>query len=254
MVHGAASTTQVDLSEFLNNPTTYGEGTLFYSDQVDTETITLGNETGIYGMGVVLKGEWLSSDNRDLRDKKFITQVFLGTRREKLENKVPVFGMASLIGVTVPTETTAFTFQMPLQKGDKNSPAVILAFSSPKTLLNQSDQDQLQSTFFGNSGGINITPVGNPAQIQVKGGEGKISLKKQNMKFDFVASLATPFNGLEKKLTGSIVFPIYSAQGKQSEAWFKKIGNALNVPSFPKPSPQSPSRKITGSPQKTLEE
>lgn len=239
-----------ELSELLSNPNSFGEGTLLYSDQVDTENIVLGGETGIYGVGLALKSEWIPSSYKKSLDNKMVIQVFLGTQKEKLENKIPLFGFANFIAPQFPKETTAFTFQTPLEQGSAESPAAILSFSSPKTLITQNEQEQLQSTFFGKAGGVTLTPVGKREELQLKIPGNKISLKKQNMKFDFLATLNTPFSGLEKKLTGSVVFPIYSAQGKQAEAWFEKVGKGLTVTPPLKPQPEAPQRKITTLPPK----
>jgi hypothetical protein len=78
--------------------------------------------------------------------------------------------------------------------------------------------------------------------------QNQVTFKKQKLKFDFQTSLATPFSGLEKKLTGSIIFPVYSPHGKAAEALAMRIVASLPT-GVPSPSKRlAPARKITGSP------
>jgi hypothetical protein len=130
----------------------------------------------------------------------------------------------------------------------------MLNFTSPKSKLAQSEQEKLQSTFFGSLGGVTLTPLGEPEQVTLKTNESKLAFKRQKMKFEFQTTLATPFNGLEKKLTGSIIFPVFTPSSKTAEALAQKMGKSLNwTDSGASKEPQT-QRKLTGTPEKLRQE
>jgi hypothetical protein len=242
------SNAAMELNDLLSNTSSPGEGTLIYSNEVEKETITLGVDSGIYGLGLVFKGEWLAEPLKKELSKNLIIQLTLGTSKSKLEGKVPQFGLATLITQSLPKETTTFVFKDPNKKAATLQTQAMLYFTSPKTQLAQTDQEKLQSTFFGKTGGITVTPVGEAEQILVRTPQNQVTFKKQKLKFDFQTSLATPFSGLEKKLTGSIIFPVYSPHGKAAEALAMRIVASLPT-GVPSPSKRlAPARKITGSP------
>jgi hypothetical protein len=239
-----------ELTDLFSGSSSPGEGSLIYSNEVEKETITLGVDSGIYGLGLVFKGEWLAEPLKKELSKNLVIQLALGTSKSKLEGKVPQFGLVTLIAPALPKEITAFTFKDPSKKETSSQSQAMLYFTSPKTQLGQTDQEKLQNTFFGKTGGITVTPVGEAEQVSVRTPQTQVTFKKQNMKFDFQTALATPFSGLEKKLTGSIIFPVYSPHGKAAEALAMRI--VASLPSgAPTPSKRlAPARKITSSPEK----
>ncbi|MFM8314239.1 MAG: hypothetical protein ACKOA8_08140 [Deltaproteobacteria bacterium] len=244
------STPKNELTELFSSQTYPGEGTLIFSDESETENIVLGSDSGIYGLALNLKGEWLPSPYKNQFSKKTIIQVALGTLKTKLEGKVPQFGIATFIASELPKDTTAFTFRAPGEKNPTNSPLAILYFTSPKNQLGRSEQEKLQSTFFGREGGVTLTPVGKLEQVAINASGNKISFKKQKIKFDFQATLSTPFNGLEKKLSGSIVFPVYTPIGKAAESLATRLGGTLDETQPRLKKGADPERKITQIPPK----
>lgn len=240
-----AQTEFLDLFSSNNSP---GEGSLTYADETEKETITFGIDSGIYGVGLVIKGKWLPENYKKDFSKSYIIQLALGTLKSKLDNKIPQFGAATLIHSEVPKEPTAYPIQERGKKTRSNSPQSIIYFTSPKTLMSQSEQQKLQGTFYHKSGGITVTPVGETEQIAVQTDTSKVFFKKQKMKFDFQMVLSTPFNGLEKKLTGTIIFPVFTPTGKAAEALALRLSGALEQGKSPLPNPTEPNRTISTKP------
>ena len=239
-------TEKTQLTELFFSQESSGEGTLVYSGEDEKKTITLGVDSGIYGLAIAFKGELLPISYRKDFAKKIIIQVALGNLKSKLGDQVPQFGVASFITSQIPKEATAFTFMDLKKKNDQPQSLAMLQFISPKTALAQSDQEKLQNTFYGKSGGITLTPVGEIEQVTIRTRESKVTFKKQKMKFDFQAIMMTPFSGLEKKLAGSIIFPVYVPFGKTAEDLAVKLGSGVDGADSALPKRLNPNRKITG--------
>ncbi|MSP17968.1 MAG: hypothetical protein EXR74_00160 [Bdellovibrionales bacterium] len=239
-------TEKTQLTELFSSQESPGEGTLVYSGENEKDTITLGVDSGIYALALAFKGELLPISYRKDFAKKIIIQVALGNLKSKLGDKIPQFGVASFITSEIPKEATAFTFMDLKKKNIQPQAVTILQFISPKTTLAQSDQEKLQNTFYGKSGGITMTPVGEIEQVTVRTTDGKVTFKKQKMKFDFQTTMMTPFSGLEKKLVGSIIFPVYVPFGKRAEALAVKLGSGVDGADSGPPKRLNPNRKITG--------
>jgi len=240
-----------NFNELLFGQGVQGEGTLIFGDETETETIILGTETGIYGTGLVIKGDWLPSPYKKKFSSQTIIQVSLGTLKSKLEGKVPQFAMATFISSGPLLETTAYLFEKNSKTNQLPSHWAMLNFTSPKSQLTQNEQEKLQSTFFGSLGGVTLTPLGESNQVILKTNSSKLVFKKQKMKFEFQTTLATPFNGLEKTLTGSIVFPVFTPSSKSAEALAQKIGKSLNWTDSESPQKPQTQRKLTGAPEKS---
>jgi hypothetical protein len=241
-----------DLSDVFSVSSTPGEGTLTYSQGTESESITLGADSGLYGLALSLKGSWFPAPLRKDFDKSNLIQIALGRLKSKLNGKIPQFGMATLISPQMPKDATAFHFVAPNQKAKTDQPRAVLYFTSPQSSLSQGDQTKLQSTFFGKKGGIIVTPMGESEQVFVPTQNGRVAFKKQKMKFEFQTVLATPFNDQEKKLTGTVIFPVFTAHGKGAEDLAMRLGGALEEYSNLPPKKLVPARKLTGSQENSV--
>jgi len=244
---GIQESAPVELSDFLSISPHPGEGSLVFSGETDQETLSFGIDSGIYGLGMVLKGAWLPEPYRKDLDNRTLIQISMGTLKSKLEGKVAEFGILTLVTPEIPKETSAFDiFDPGKSSNNKRRKEARAMFMSPRAQLLQGDPEKLQGTYFGKSGGVTLTPVGAPKQIVIRSKENKLLFKSQVMKVELNMQLSTPFNPLEKKLTGSIQFPIYIPQGKNTENLMIKLANRIEgAPVTPKLK-GNPGRKITG--------
>ncbi len=235
-----------ELVDLISTPIHPGEGALIFASENEQEIINLGTQSGIYGVGLLMKGSWFAEPFKKNLAQAFIIQISLGTLKSKLEGKVPQFGVLTLVSSEIPKETTAFVLPEAGKSPSKKQSEARILFMSPKTQITQNDQEKLQNTFFGKTGGVTLTPVGENKEVSVRTKERKVFFKSQKMKLDFQTTLGTPFNGMEKKLIGSVTFPVYTPFGTAAEALAMKLGNSLEGIIPPTPTHTKANRKITG--------
>ncbi|NBX67629.1 MAG: hypothetical protein EBR01_01550 [Proteobacteria bacterium] len=229
-----------------------GEGSLIYTDETSKETITFGIDTGIYALGLVLKSEWLPEPYKNDLSNYSVIQITFGTVKSKLDGKVPQFGVFTLLAPEFPKETVAFLLPEAGKSKTSKTPQVRGLFMSPRTLLSQSEKDKVETTLFGNSGGVTLTPVGQVKKIAIQGKDNKTYFNAQTVKLDFQMQMSTPFSNEKKSLSGSISFPVYAPSGKTAESLAMKLGNSLEgVTTAPKLR-NSPERTVTGSKSNSL--
>lgn len=221
-----------------------GVGTLTYTLENDTsEKIEFGKLPGNYGFGMVFDGKGLPAQFKKDFEKNQIFQIALGVTKEKVQGKIPQFGIATLIANRIPKTKTTFRLTVPNSAELKKQDVALLLFSSPSTKLNQSDEEKLKETLFASGGSISITPQRLPTTYLVRDQTRKLTFLRQAFLTEFAAELSTPFSKTVRKLTGAIEFYYYWPKGKEATDFANKIaGESLGAMGAP-PAPPAAKKK-----------
>ncbi len=203
-----------------------GSGVLAYHVGDKVENIVFGNESGVYGLGMIFKGENLPDQYGREFSGNNILQLALGTMRSRLVGQLPQFGALTVLAGKVPFRRTSYPLIVSTGRENKDlSDIGFLLFTSPSTPNERSDEEKLKGTYFANKGTVSLTPVGDWKVMEVRASGKRMNFKLRMMKVDFEATLVTPFATQAATLNGSIEIPVYAAASKDAEKLTNKIAS-----------------------------
>ncbi len=240
------------ISEVFSAEKNPGKGTLSYTlGGSQTESISFGDETGHYLIGLVFPLDTLPEAMRSEFKNKELIQLAMGTLSASLGNRIAQFG-AMTVAVTKGARTVR---QIPLSipsNSDRGlSESGLLLFSSPQMPAQISDEEKLRGTFFGKGGSIGLSASTPPTPLNLVAEGKKVGFKVQSMRMELQASLSTPFNSEERQLSGKVEFALFYPDGVAAKRLLSQLAEtAFNSKySVQIPEEMGKQRQITSKPR-----
>lgn len=212
----------VEIFSVEQNP---GAGFLEYQSGKDpAQKIPFGAESGIYGLAMAFNGKNLPDQYGKNFQKDIIVQVALGTLKSKLEQQVPQFAAATLIGGKIPNYRTRYPIVVPqANKVNTMKSMSLILFTLPNTPNELSDEQKLRSTFFAQSGFFELQVKGKPKIVDVQAQGKPLRFKMLPLEMNVNLALGTPFSAQQATLKGTIQIPLYTPHGQPAIEFTQRI-------------------------------
>ncbi len=216
---------QLRLVEIFSVEQNPGAGTLEYQSGKDApEKIVFGAGSGIYALAMAFNGNSLPDQYGKNFKKDTIIQMALGTLKSKLEGQVPQFSAATLIGPGLPTSNARYPVIVP-QEGKSNllKTMALVLFTLPNTPNELNDEQKLRTTFFAQSGYLELQMNGAAKVVDVQAQGKNLRFKMYPLEMAVNVTLGTPFSAQAATLKGKIQFPLYTPHGKPAQEFTQRI-------------------------------
>lgn len=212
----------VEIFSVEQNP---GAGALEYQSGKDpAEKITFGAGSGLYALAMAFNGNSLPDQYGKNFKKDTIIQMALGTLKSKLESQVPQFSAATLIGPGLPTSSARYPVIIPREgKSNLMKTMALLLFTLPNTPNELNDEQKLRSTFFAQSGYLELQMKGAAKVVDVQAQGKSLRFKMYPLEMAVNVTLGTPFSATAATLKGKIQFPLYTPHGKSAQEFTQRI-------------------------------
>lgn len=194
-----------------------GKGTLEFEVGDKKEAISFGAATGYYALGMYFSAKTLPAPyNKELAGHQ-ILQLVLGSLPNRNPAQVPQFGSLMFVASKRIQAPTSFKLETSKKSHAKLVNTALVMLTSPLSPFEQSDEERLKGTFFAKSGGFSVKRVGKEKTVQILMDGKYHPFLAQSMEVSAQATLETPFNPVEAKLTGQLRFMAYSAKNAKAE-------------------------------------
>lgn len=223
----SATPSTLKLADFFSSEKNPGKGSLFYSQSAtQTETISFGEETGHYLMGLVFSSDTLPESMRAEFKNKEVIQLAFGTAPKTAGTRVPQFGAMTLTVSKGARTLRSIPLRIPAVAEAPLPESGFLLFTSPQMQAQISDEEKLRGSFFAKGGAVTLSAstTAKPIPVVVEGR--RVSFKIQAMRLDLQADLGTPFNSEEHHVRGKVEFPLYYPDGAAAKNILRQLAEA----------------------------
>lgn len=193
-----------------------GSGSIVFTQGGNPKNLELGEKTGYYGMGMVLKGSLLKADYQKELKNKVILQLNFGNFNAKSLKESPQFSTMTLIDESVPKRE--ITYQLKTSKPENINRIGLMMFQSPFTPEIPGPEQRLQNSYFAKLGTVKVSPVGKAERVPIIYQSKSYELSLQRYKLNLDSLLTTPFDASQTPaLRANIEIPIYFATSPEEE-------------------------------------
>lgn len=210
------------LLELFNVEQAPGQGGLKLEMADRKEEFALGAASGYYGLGILFSGKRLPPPASQDLDSHQLLQISFGSMRNRLQGQVPQFAALAVALEELSNGKSTIRIEEPKAR-EKAGPSAYVLVTAPSTPNERSDEEKLKGFFFGQSGKVTLTAQGGERVVESKANGKRYSFRVRFYEVGIDAALGTPFNAVTGKLAGSVVVPVYRANGRPAQALLERI-------------------------------